>query len=278
LVITLREPAMCHCWVIYDGRVSYEEPSAAGRRPDLTITRNSVSYTVELTRLGLDREFRAIERYCDELKGRLQQLERQHEVELVCRSAEVLSEKDLAVWLAEIGQACERTAVDGQTRTVARNGSETSTFPAGQRPAGRVFTGPVVTGDVWRRVATRIGEKAEQTTGRAAWLRIDDTGALLRFTDRSAQPLHSLLADLQLNVAAALADSPHVRGLILSGGTMIDPGNALDETAWEQAGPTTLITPGPPRHALADGPAAISVRYPADATGSPSSCLTRSRI
>jgi hypothetical protein len=139
LCLTLEVAAFA---VLAGWSVSYEEPSAAGRRPDLTITRNSVSYTVELTRLGLDREFRAIERYCGELKSRLQQLERQHEVELVCRSAEVLSEKDLAVWLAEIGQACERSAVDGQTRTVARNGSETSTFPAGQRPAGRVFTGP----------------------------------------------------------------------------------------------------------------------------------------
>jgi hypothetical protein len=196
------------------------------------------------------------------LKSRLRYFEHQHQVELVCDSAEVLGERDLSAWLAETGQACERTAADGRTRTVAKGGSKASVFPTGQRPAGRFFTGPVIAGDVWRRVAIRIGEKAEQTTGSAAWLRIDDTGALLRFTDRSTQPLESLLADLQLNVAAALAGAPHVRGIILSGGTMIDPGNAQDVTAWERAGSATLITPGPPRHALADGPAAISRTLP----------------
>jgi hypothetical protein len=147
-------------------------------------------------------------------------------------------------------------------RTITWRDSETGVFPAGRRPAGRIFSGPAVFGDIWRRVATRIGDKAEQTTGCPAWLRIDDTGALLRFTDRSAQPLHSLLADLQLNVAAALVDAPHVRGVILSGGMMINPGNARDETAWGRAGPATLITPGPPRDALAEGPAAMSRRLP----------------
>lgn len=205
--------------------------SPSGRRPDLTITRNSVSYAVEAAALGLDREFRGIERYCDELKSQLRRLERQHQIELTCRSAEILGEEDLSAWLAEIGQACERTAMDDHARTVVWGGSEAGIFPAGQRPAGRIFSGPVVTGDVWRRVAVRIGEKAKQTTGTTAWLRVDDTGALLRFTARSVQPLHGLLADRQANVATALAETPHVRGVILSGGTITNSGSARDETA-----------------------------------------------
>jgi len=65
-----------------------------------------------------------------------------------------------------------------------------------------------------------------------AWLRLDDTGTLFHLTDRSAQPMQGLLADLQLNVAAALAAAPHVRGIVLSSGVMVNPGNARDETAW----------------------------------------------
>jgi hypothetical protein len=97
--------------------------SPSGRRPDLTITRNSVSYAVEAAALGLDREFRGIERYCDELKSQLRRLERQHQIELTCRSAEILGEEDLSAWLAEIGQACERTAMDDHARTVVWGGS-----------------------------------------------------------------------------------------------------------------------------------------------------------
>jgi hypothetical protein len=116
--------------------------------------------------------------------------------------------------------------------------------------------------EAWRRVGTRIAEKARQTADSPAWLRIDDTGALLRLTDQSTQPLQILLRDLQSNANAALADAPHVRGIILGVGTMIDPGTARDETAWGQSGPATLITPGPPRHLLADGPSAAIRRLP----------------
>jgi hypothetical protein len=120
----------------------------------------------------------------------------------------------------------------------------------------------MITGDVWPRVAARIAEKAKQTMGRVAWLRMDDTGALLRLTDRSAQPLADLPADLQLNVSDALSDSPHVRGVILSDGTMTDAGHVREQTEWQRSVPTMLITPGPPRQALADGPVAMMRRLP----------------
>jgi hypothetical protein len=77
--------------------------------------------------------------------------------------------------------------------------------------------------EAWRRVGTRIAEKGRQAAGSPAWLRIDDTGALFRLTDRSTRPLEDLLKDLQANTNAALADAPHVRGIVLGSETMIDP-------------------------------------------------------
>jgi len=58
--------------------VSYEELSISGRRPDLTVKRNATTYALEVTVLGLDREFRAIQRYCEKLQGQFRGLELHH--------------------------------------------------------------------------------------------------------------------------------------------------------------------------------------------------------
>jgi hypothetical protein len=237
--------------------VSYEEPSDTGRRPDLTLRRHGISYSLEITALGLDREFRRIDQYCNKMHHLLRGLEVAHGVDIVCHCDEVLEEDELSSWIGRLDQASQRTAIDFHSRTVNLRQSHASVFPEGQRPTGATFTGPSVNGEVWRRVATRIADKAKQTIGNPAWLRIDDTGALFHLTDRSHQPLQGLLADLQHNASAALADSPHVRGIILSTGTMINPGNARDDTVCGQVGPQMLIAPGPPRHAIANGPAAM---------------------
>lgn len=242
--------------------LAYEKTSISGRRPDLIMTRRDITYTVEVTTLGLDREFRAIDRYCGQLEFQLHAFEREHGIEISCRAAEVLDGEELSAWLDEIAHACQLTASDGAVRAVSHRDSQAEVFPDSQRPAGCVFTGPAITGDVWRRVGTRIAEKARQTIGSPAWLRIADTGALLRLTDRSAQPLQDLLADLQLNVDAALTAIPHVRGVVLSGAATIDPGNVREETSWAQDSGSPLIAPGPPRNVLANGPAAMSRKLP----------------
>lgn len=242
--------------------VSYEETGNSGRRPDLAMRRGAVRYSVEVTTLGLDREFRAVNQYCDILHSRLRVLELEHGIEVACRALEILPGAELTAWLDELARAARLTAADGKTRTVSHGENKAVVFAAGQRPIGQVFSGPMISTEAWRRVGTRISEKASQTVGSAAWLRIDDIGALFRLTDRGTQPPGALLKDLQGNAKAALADAPHVRGIILGGGTLIDPGTARDETAWGPPGPAALITPGPPRHVLADGPSAMTRRLP----------------
>lgn len=242
--------------------VSYEQASASGRRPDLTLSRGATRFTVEVTTLALDREFRAVDQYSNQLHVLLLALEREHRVEITCRAAEILADDEVASWEQKIAEACRNTAADGVTRTVGYRASQVEVFAQGRRPAGSILDSPMITGDVWPRVATRIVEKAKQTLGCTAWLRVDDTGALLRLTERSAQPLEDLLADLQLNVSAALDDWPHVRGVILSDGAAIDMTNRQEQTAWERDAPALVLTPGPPRHALAYEPAAMVRRLP----------------
>jgi hypothetical protein len=238
-------------------RISYEETASTGRRPDLTIRRNGFAYSLEVSLMGLDREFRAADRYNDDLHRKLRYLELCHGVELRCHAHEILPEVDLAAWIDEMDIACQQTAADGGTRLVRHGLSEVEIFAAGQRPAGEVFRGPFISGDMWRRVAARIANKAEQTAGGPAWIRIDDTGPLFHLTDRGREPLRDLLADLHHNTSIALRNAPHVRGLILSTGALVNPGDAKDDTAWGSAESPLLIVPGAPRHVLAAGPAAM---------------------
>jgi hypothetical protein len=259
LCLTLETAAFA---ILAGWAVSYEETGNSGRRPDLAMRRGAVRYCVEVTTLGLDREFRAVNRYCDHLHGRLRNLEFEHGIEIACQADAVLPDAELTAWLEDLALAARLTAADGKTRAVSHGENNADVFAAGQRPAGQVFSGPMINTEAWRRVGTRIAEKARQTVGSPAWLRIDDTGAVFRLTDRGTQPLAALLKDLQGNANAALADAPHVRGIVLGGGTMIDRGTASDETAWGPSGPATIIMPGPPRHTLADGPAAMTRRLP----------------
>jgi hypothetical protein len=237
--------------------VSYEEPGSSGRRPDLAVRRGPVKYSREVTVMGTDREFRASDRYCDNLRERIRELELRHEVEMCCHAPEILQDGEIAQWLGEAALACRQTALDGNARVIGHGQSHVEIFAPGQRPAGQVFDGPFISGDLWPRVANRIAEKARQTAGDPAWIRIDDVGPLFHLTDRGRQPLQGLLADLHHNVGTVLDDWPHVRGLILSTGALINSGQPEDATAWRDVGQSTLITPGPPRHVLATGPAAM---------------------
>jgi hypothetical protein len=254
LCLTLETAAFA---VLAGWAVSYEEPAASGRRPDLMLRRDSLSYAVEISLLGQDRAFRAADRYSDKIHHQMCALEARYGVDLSCRAGQILTDTDLADWLEEVTLACQQTATDSAPRTVRRDDNEISIFAAGKRPDNQVFRGPLLTGDMWTRVARRITDKASQTAGCQAWLRIDDTGPLFQLTDRTRQPLPGLLDDLHANISIALADAPHVRGIILSTGALTSSGTPRTETAWTSSGPAMLANPGPPRHPLATGPAAL---------------------
>jgi hypothetical protein len=238
-------------------QVSYEETSSTGRRPDLTIRRDGFAYSLEVSVMGFDREFRAADEYNDELHHRLRGLEHSHGVELRCYAREILPEADLESWIDRVSVACQQTAADGRTRLIRHRENEVEIFAAGKRPAGEIFRGPFISGDMWQRVAARIASKAAQTADGPAWIRIDDTGALFHLTERSREPLADLLADLHHNTRIALQDAPHVHGIILGTGALVNPGDPRDETVCGKIEQTLLIVPGPPRHILADGPAAM---------------------
>jgi hypothetical protein len=240
-------------------RVAYEQPLLSGRRPDLWLRRNQLEYLVELTVTGYDREFRMLEAWLEKLRQAFFAIEARHRVDTTRQIEAVLDDKQTVQWLAEIDTAARLTLADGTPRTVRLEGAIAEVFPEGQRPTSTLSTGPAQFHDVWGRVAVRLAEKAKQTCGGPpAWLRIDDVGAMFKLTDWSRAPLPDQLAQLAHNVGVALADAPHVRGVILTGGDQFAAMGAAGETAWSDSGdPALLSHGGPRRYQLADGPAAM---------------------
>ncbi|MEV1143240.1 hypothetical protein [Micromonospora sp. NPDC049799] len=248
-------------FAVMDGwKVSYEQQLPSGRKPDLWLSRNGLSYLIETTVIGFDRDFRSIEDWTDRLRRAFQVLEHRDQVETVAQLDEVLGEAETEQWLLNISAAALATGKDGKQRAVRAGECSVHVFAKGERPAGTILTGPALTSDAWLRVAARLASKVKQTSGGPpAWLRIDDVGTLFRLTDWSTRPLSQRLRDLSLNIGVALADAPHVRGVILSGGLEYAGSGAAGETAWQDVGrllgqpPQTRAT----REQLAHGPAAL---------------------
>ena len=122
--------------------VSYEETVNSGRRPDLAIRRGAVRYCVEVTTLGLDREFRAVNRYCGHLHARLRALEFEHGIEIACQADEILPDAELTAWLGELTRAASlrpQTERPGPSPTVRTR--PTSSQP-GSAPPDRSSAGP----------------------------------------------------------------------------------------------------------------------------------------
>jgi hypothetical protein len=239
--------------------VAYEQPLPSGRRPDLWLRRNGLEYLVELTITGYDREFRVLEAWLEKLRLAFFGIEARHHVDTTRQIEAMLDDQETRQWLAELDTAVRLTAADATPRTVRLEGAVAEVFPEGQRPTSTVSTGPAQFRDVWGRVAARLEEKAKQTYGGPpAWLRIDDVGTMFKLTDWSAAPLPERLAQLANNVGVALADTPHVRGVIITGGDQYAATGAAGETAWSDSGDHTRLSDGGPgRYQVGDGPVAM---------------------
>lgn len=248
-------------FAVTDGwSLNYEQNLLSGRKPDLWLHRNGLDYLIEITQLSLDRDFRLAEAWTDRLVHEFFALEVRYAVELVRRATEILDDEATEQWLTDVEKACQRTANDGRHRTVAHSGNTAEIYPPGQRSGTSISEGPLVTGDLWKRVAARLNDKIKQTHGGPpAWLRIDDIGTMFHLTDWSARSLPDRLADLVHNIGVALADAPHVRGVILTGGDDAST-SVIEDTAW----PCTDNPETPPRHRLAQGPVAMRRVLPGD--------------
>jgi hypothetical protein len=138
------------------------------------------------------------------------------------------------LWLADIEDACQRTATDAEHRAVRYGGNIVEIDPAGQRPEPATSSGPLVAGDLWTRVAARLETKVRQTRGGPpAWLRIDDIGMMFDLTDWSTSPLPERLAQLEHSINVALAGAPPTCGMSSSAAATTRP--TRRGTGWPKA-------------------------------------------
>ena len=107
--------------------------------------------------------------------------------------------------------------------------------------------GPALTGDLWPRIADRLTQKAEQTHGaQRVWLRICALQGLWLFTHWAALPLPEKLASMRHNIAAQLADHPHVDGVVISSAAAWPQGTFEPDEHHDTLGGYALRTAIPP--------------------------------
>jgi hypothetical protein len=251
-------------FALTDGwEVSYECALSSGKKPDLRLSRDGLDYSIEATTLAHDRDSQKITRWSDFVQLTRFTLEAQHGVSTAVRSQEWLDDAAAAIWAGELALVCAATGADGIPRTHEYQGTTTQAYSDGQRPPGNVYEGPWLEGDLWGRVAGRLAAKIRQTAGGPpAWIRIDEVGDLFQLTDWSRKPLPQRLDDLANNIAIALQDAPHIRGVILTDGTPRTLGSVEEYTVHSAHAASRLISPLPTNETLTAGPVALQRALP----------------
>lgn len=217
--------------------VEAEAMSVIGRRPDLRITKGTMTYTIEVTRQGHDRNFHLAEKQSRMLTKHRLDIETTHRVECSTRVNRLLEESEFDELVGAMVEAAARTAKSLDTTLMELEFASVTAYPAGERPLQvAVAEGPLLADDLWPRLSKRLQQKAEQTADSGpTWLRVDELGGLLLFTQAGRLPIEQQLALLTQTVRKELSWARHIQGLVISHGAEAD---------WNQSRPTHSVRDG----------------------------------
>lgn len=203
--------------------VGCEVPTARGKLPDVRVTRGGFSYSIEVTTQGFDRKLRSTQRQGDRLFAEQTRIEFENDVESVTRMTDELSDDEFSGYVTALSDAAANTAATLNPTEFDLGFASASVYPKGQRPDTTSHEGPMLTGDMWPRFGARLRTKAKQTIeGDRSWIRIDESGGLMTFTQAYHLPVEGKLGWLLHNTSLELADFPHVEGVIISHGAEPD--------------------------------------------------------
>lgn len=203
--------------------VGCEVPSRTGRLPDVRVARSGFAYSIEVTTQGFDRNLRATRRQGDRLSGEQFRVEFGYSVECVTRVVRLLSDEEFSEYVSALDQAAVEVSESQHPAEFDLGFASAGVYPKGERPGATTHQGPMLDGDMWPRFAKRLVSKAEQTMGSGrSWIRIDEGGGLLALTQAYHLPVEEKLGWLMHNTAIALADFPHVEGVVISHGAEPD--------------------------------------------------------
>lgn len=218
-------------------RVASEVATAGGRLPDVYIDRHDgCGYSIEVTTQGFDARTRRAQEQDEAVSGALRMIEARFRVECTGKTVRLLAEGEIREFITALEKAAARTADEGRPHSVDVSFAWATVYPPGHRPAGTSYEGPHLRQDLWPRFSQRLRSKAEQTEGGRGWIRIEEGGGLLQLTSMYNRSPPERLELLRSATARALADYPHVGGVIVSHGA------GPDWTPTRR--PANLSTPG----------------------------------
>lgn len=245
--------------------VDIEPTLSSGRRPDLLFSRATGEVAVEVTRQSKDRGMRDVERYGWLVDQYRIVLEREHGVVVEVVSEEVLDTVVIESWFARAANVAAAIATDGLDSHEVREGNNVLIVHPVGTPLTCLHDGPPLSADAWLRIDRRLFSKAEQTKdGPPAWIRIEVDATLFALTNLVHLNVNQRLSALAANVAATLADAPHVLGVLLGPPPSIGPRASFTFAQPVATTSTGLILPhsAAQARALASGPVVLYVPLP----------------
>jgi hypothetical protein len=212
---------------IADGwSVESERRTAAGKLPDVTISKNGITKVLEVTTRGFDRDTLLVMSQFDAIRDEYVRIQLSTNVMCQFEVTRILTDDELGAFLEAMreavaqalstGDVCERSFPYGFITANPPGGQLESPFTIGRGAQ----TGSKQASIIMERLRT----KAKQTRGEhAAWIRLDEGGGLLHGLASANFGLADQLASLKNFVSPIFAENDHVEGIIFSDGAPFDP-------------------------------------------------------
>ena len=227
-------------FAVRDGwETELEPPLPSGKKADLRLSRDQDSFLVESTLLGMSARSQLVSRFVDKAMSALQRIAFQNGLSVSGELRSVIPDLQLRSWLDEVAAAAQSIAGTSLVLVLDVPGGgriELNQGIAGSSPQPGL-SGPRDVSDETVRLVRTLRRKARQGAGQEPlWIRLDEGGAIWHLLLPSASPdrrqMHEALVQ---NILHAVADFPHVAGVVMSETPMIGTG-PLSTQEWTLAG------------------------------------------
>lgn len=213
-------------------RLALEPVKPQGGPGDLRAVRAGSDVFIEVRALGPGQGFRAHSRWIDDAMMHLRVLEVRHNVHW---DGELPTEPDLQ-WKEAVDAAAAEVSANGVPVEVVVDGARLTARP-GPAPTGTQIIGPLWEADEGHRLLQALINKAMKTqSAGAAWLWLEDAGALWPLTAFARDPLSEKVKVLQQALDPLFDAHSHVLGVVLTSGEMRFDGSLDDATVTHHRG------------------------------------------
>lgn len=212
----------------------------SGKKADLRLSRQSDTFLVESTLLGLSKRSQEVSCFSDEAMSALQTIAWRNGLGVTGELHSVMTGEQLRSWLASVTTTAERLRGTRLAAVVEVPGGgriELSGSQSGEPTRQRGLSGPAdMTNETPRLVRTLTRKARQGAANEPLWIRLDEGGAIWHLSLPSAwlnrRDMHEALAATILSVVDQF---PHVAGVVMSESPMFGTGGQGREQ-WTLAG------------------------------------------